>query len=121
MSIFGRKTTQFSLCKTLLKKSQVKTLSLNVNAIFHKINQVIRQENMKLLSLLIVLILIIQFVNCNNEEIQEEEVVEEEIQKEEIAERFSASTLNRVCRTGFRLDLSGNCRRIFGTKSTQRP
>jgi len=86
---------------------------------FTKINQVIRQENMKLLSLLIVLILIIQFVNCNNEEIQEEEVVEEEIQKEEIVERFS--TLNRVCRTGFRLDLFGNCRRTFGTKSTQRP
>ena len=72
---------------------------------------------MKLLSLLIVIILIIQFVSCNNEEIQKE-VVEEEIQKEEIAERFSVSTLNRVCRSGFRLDNSGNCRRVFATKST---
>lgn len=76
---------------------------------------------MKLLSLLIVIILIIQFVNCQSNEEKDEEVVEEEIQKEEIAERFSASTLNRVCRTGFRLDISGNCRRIFGTKSTQKP
>ena len=78
---------------------------------------------MKLLSLLIVILLIIQFVKCNNEEIVgQEEVVEEEIQKEEVAERFSASTLNRVCRSGFRLDTSGNCRRVFGTKSTtQRP
>lgn len=72
---------------------------------------------------LIILLLIQALIFCKSDGIaSKEEVIEEVIQKEKISDQnsspFSVSTLNRVCRKGYRLDSFGNCRKILGTKAT---
>jgi hypothetical protein len=73
---------------------------------------------MKLFTSFIVLILvIISFANCQEEQ-EREEVVEEQNIAVEQPQAFS--TLQKICRQGYRLTPSGNCRKVLGGQPTTR-